>query len=128
MRDLWGGRLRDKIMSRNGTLVIRPDSGDPVTVLDEIFNILAERFGCEVNAKGWKVLPSCVRVIQGDGVKLLPHHPEHDPASSRARGWSMDNWAFGMGGALLQQLNRDTLRFAFKCSAINVRWRVARGA
>jgi nicotinamide phosphoribosyltransferase len=36
------------------------------------------------------------------------------------RGWSMDNWSFGMGGALLQQLNRDTLRFALKCSAIDV--------
>jgi nicotinamide phosphoribosyltransferase len=32
----------------------------------------------------------------------------------------MDNWSFGMGGALLQQLNRDTLRFALKCSAIDV--------
>ena len=32
----------------------------------------------------------------------------------------MDNWSFGMGGALLQQVNRDTLRFALKCSAIDV--------
>jgi nicotinamide phosphoribosyltransferase len=32
----------------------------------------------------------------------------------------MDNWGFGMGGALLQQVNRDTLRFALKCSAIDV--------
>jgi nicotinamide phosphoribosyltransferase len=36
------------------------------------------------------------------------------------RGWSMDNWSFGMGGALLQQINRDTLRFALKCSAIDI--------
>jgi nicotinamide phosphoribosyltransferase len=32
----------------------------------------------------------------------------------------MDNWNFGMGGALLQQINRDTLRFALKCSAIDI--------
>jgi nicotinamide phosphoribosyltransferase len=32
----------------------------------------------------------------------------------------MDNWSFGMGGALLQQVNRDTLRFALKCSAIDI--------
>ena len=32
----------------------------------------------------------------------------------------MDKWSFGMGGALLQQLNRDTLRFALKCSAIDI--------
>jgi nicotinamide phosphoribosyltransferase len=36
------------------------------------------------------------------------------------KGWSMDNWSFGMGGALLQQVNRDTLRFALKCSAIDI--------
>ena len=123
VRDLWGGRLRDKIMSRNGTLVVRPDSGDPVVVLDEVFNILAERFGCEVNNKGWKVLPSCVRVIQGDGVNY--HTIQNMISQLTRKGWSMDNWAFVMGGALLQQLNRDTLRFAFKCSAININgeWR-----
>ena len=32
--------------------------------------------------------------------------------------WSIDNIAFGMGGALLQKLNRDTQKFAIKCSAI----------
>jgi len=43
---------------------------------------------------------------------------------SKFHGWSADNLAFGMGGALLQQLNRDTQRFAFKCSAaeINGKW------
>src|SRR5215471_10617466 len=43
---------------------------------------------------------------------------------SKFHGWSADNLAFGMGGALLQQLNRDTQKFAFKCSAaeINGKW------
>jgi nicotinamide phosphoribosyltransferase len=36
-------------------------------------------------------------------------------------GWSADNITFGMGGALLQQLNRDTQQFAFKCSSVTVR-------
>jgi nicotinamide phosphoribosyltransferase len=35
-------------------------------------------------------------------------------------GWSADNITFGMGGALLQQLNRDTQKFAFKCSNVTV--------
>jgi nicotinamide phosphoribosyltransferase len=36
-------------------------------------------------------------------------------------GWSIDNIAFGMGGGLLQKVNRDTQRFAFKCSSVVVK-------
>ena len=118
VRNLWGGKLRDRVMQRNGTLVIRPDSGDAVLVLEEIFNIAAERFGFEVNRKGWKVIAPQVRFIQGDGVNY--HTIQNMISQLTRRGWSMDNWSFGMGGALLQQLNRDTLRFALKCSAIDV--------
>ena len=32
-------------------------------------------------------------------------------------GWATSNIIFGMGGALLQKVDRDTQRFAFKCSA-----------
>jgi nicotinamide phosphoribosyltransferase len=122
VRDLWGGRLRDKIMQRNGTLVIRPDSGEAVSVLEQLFNIAADKFGYEVNAKGWKVLSPHVRFIQGDGVNY--HTIQNMIFQLTRRGWSMDNWSFGMGGALLQQINRDTLRFALKCSAIDIdgRW------
>jgi nicotinamide phosphoribosyltransferase len=118
VRNLWGGKLRDKVMHRNGTLVIRPDSGDPVEVLEDIFKIAAEKFGCEVNRKGWKVLAPQVRFIQGDGVNY--HTIQNMISQLTRKGWSMDNWSFGMGGALLQQLNRDTLKFALKCSAIDI--------
>jgi nicotinamide phosphoribosyltransferase len=116
VKNIWGGELRDGVMRRNGCLVIRPDSGEPVQIMEDIFNILWERFGGEVNSKGWKVLAPCVRVIQGDGVNY--HTIQNMISQLTRKGWSMDNFAFGMGGALLQQLNRDTLRFAFKCSAI----------
>ena len=118
VRDLWGGKLREKVMQRKGTLVIRPDSGDAVTVLEQIFNIAAERFGYEVNRKGWKVIAPQVRFIQGDGVNY--HTIQNMIFQLTRKGWSMDNWSFGMGGALLQQINRDTLRFALKCSAIDI--------
>ncbi len=118
VRDLWGGKLHDKVLRRNGTLVIRPDSGDAVTVLEQIFNIAADKFGYEVNRKGWKVIAPQVRFIQGDGVNY--HTIQNMISLLTRRGWSMDNWGFGMGGALLQQVNRDTLRFALKCSAIDV--------
>jgi nicotinamide phosphoribosyltransferase len=118
VRNLWGGKLHDKVMQRNGTLVIRPDSGDAVSVLEQLFNIAADKFGYEVNRKGWKVLAPQVRFIQGDGVNY--YTIQNMISQLTRRGWSMDNWSFGMGGALLQQINRDTLRFALKCSAIDI--------
>ena len=60
-----------------------------------------------------------VRLIQGDGVN--EHTIRCILGSFAAYGWSADNIAFGMGGALLQQLDRDTQKFAMKCSAISVR-------
>lgn len=114
-RDLWGGVLKDKVIAAGGTLVVRPDSGDPETVPVEVIQILMERFGYTVNSKGYRVLPPSVRVIQGDGIneaslpKILDNMIE--------AGLSIDNIAFGMGGGLLQAWNRDSLRYAMKASA-----------
>lgn len=121
---IWGGALKDEIEQRHGTLVIRPDSGDPVHVLAKVFEILGNRFGYSTNTKGYRVLPPYVRVIQGDGVNMftIQNTLFH---LSKFNAWSADNIAFGMGGALLQQVNRDTQQFAFKCSAAKVggEWR-----
>jgi nicotinamide phosphoribosyltransferase len=59
-----------------------------------------------------------VRVIQGDGINY--DEIERILEALKIRGWSADNVAFGMGGALLQQMNRDTQRFAFKASSVTV--------
>ena len=117
-RDLWGDALKEKILASGGTLVIRPDSGDPETVPVEIVEILAEKFGFTVNSKGYKVLPPSVRVIQGDGINehSLPKIIEN----LKAAGFSVDNIAFGMGGGLLQAWNRDTLKYAMKASALRI--------
>ena len=121
-RDLWGGALRDRVLARDGCLVVRLDSGDPLEVLvtgaPNALGILADRFGYTVNPKGYKVLDPHVRVIQSDGVdfELLGRILE---AMEKA-GYSVDNIAFGSGGGLLQKLNRDTLKFAFKCAAVTV--------
>jgi nicotinamide phosphoribosyltransferase len=111
---IWGVELRDAVEKRNGTLVVRPDSGVPEEVVLKVTEILGTRFGYTTNAKGYKVLNPKVRVIQGDGVdydsigSILENLVKH--------GWSADNIAFGMGGGLLQKLDRDTQKFAFKCS------------
>ena len=57
-----------------------------------------------------------VRLIQGDGVEYSTL--ETFLSCITELGWSADNIAFGSGGGLLQKLNRDTSKYAFKCSAI----------
>ena len=119
---IWGQTLRDRVLERDGCVVIRPDSGDPATVLvtgtPNVLTILAERFGHTVNAKGYKVLNPHVRIIQSDGVNF--EMLDHILYAMQQAGFSADNIAFGSGGGLLQQLNRDTLKFAFKCAAVVV--------
>ena len=115
---LWGEQLHDKVLQREGTLVIRPDSGNPREVVLKVMEILGRKFGYETNGKGYRVMNPRVRIIQGDGVN---YWTIQDTLTAMIRaGWSADNIAFGMGGALLQQLNRDTQKFAFKCSSITV--------
>ncbi len=117
-RDIWGHALKADILRRDGTLVVRPDSGDPPAIVVQVLNILGEAFGFQVNSKGYRVLDSHVRVIQGDGIdrSMLTKILE----AMRASHWSADNIAFGSGGGLLQKLNRDTSRYAFKCSSATV--------
>lgn len=118
VENIWGCQLRDAVKNSGATLVIRPDSGDPSKVVLWTMQALQRKVGMEKNLRGYKVLPKWVRVIQGDGVNeesireilhvLLSH------------GYSASNITFGMGGALLQQLNRDTQKFAYKCSEVMV--------
>lgn len=119
---LWGQTLRQRVIESGATLVVRPDSGDPAETVAKTLEILAARFGADVNGKGYRVLRH-VRVIQGDGV-----NPESIAAILRriiADGFSAENLSFGMGGALLQRLDRDTQKFVYKTSAAQIagQWR-----
>jgi len=113
----WGTTLREQVIDSGATVVIRPDSGDPVAVVLQCLQLLDDAFGHVVNGKGYKVL-NHVRVIQGDGVN--PTSIGQILASITDAGYAADNVAFGMGGALLQRLDRDTQKFALKCSAARV--------
>jgi nicotinamide phosphoribosyltransferase len=113
---IWGGTLREKVLARNGTLVVRPDSGNPVETPVRTIKVLWEAFGGTVNAKGYSVLDPHVRVIQGDGMTPATIASLIDRLIEE--GFAIDNIAFGMGGGLLQQVNRDTLRFAMKANAM----------
>ena len=119
---IWGETLKQKVIDSGATIVVRPDSGDPLTVPVRCIELLGEKFGYTINSKGYKVLPSCIRVIQGDGITVdsIPTILEN----LLSAGWSADNLAFGMGAGLAQKVDRDTLRFAMKASAakINGEW------
>ena len=108
--------LEPKILEKQMTLVVRPDSGNPVQVVSDLIELLMGDFGYTVNGKGFRVLPNHIRVIQGDGVEEksigdILREMEH-------RRLAADNIAFGMGGGMLQHFDRDVLRFAMKASAI----------
>lgn len=100
--------------------VVRPDSTTPEHKTPEDLVLwtleqLGHDFGYEVNDKGFRVLDPCVRIIWGDGIDRDGINKILDKAMDNR--WSADNLVFGMGGGLLQKVNRDTQRFAFKCSA-----------
>ena len=116
--NLWGGVLKQEILDKGGTLVVRPDSGDPKSVILRCLEILGDKFGTTTNQLGYKVLPSCVRIIQGDGVEYRTIN--EILSAMMDAGWSAENINFGMGGALLQKVNRDTFKYAMKMSAIMV--------
>jgi nicotinamide phosphoribosyltransferase len=115
---LIGVELKDDILASGGTVVIRPDSGDPRIVVTRILRSLARAFGSEVNRKGYRVLNPAVRVLQGDGMD--PDTIQDLYGAIMSDGWSAENVAVGMGGGLLQKMDRDTMRFAMKASAIEI--------
>ena len=79
-----------------------------------MLTILGEKFGKTKNSKGYKMLPPYLRVIQGDGIS----YETLDSILSKMKksGWSSENVVFGCGGSLLQKINRDTQKCAYKCS------------
>lgn len=113
--------FKERLIESGATWVIRPDSCDPIKMPIQCVVELEKVFGTTVNSKGYKVLNN-VRVIQGDGIE--PHQVGEILDALLALGYSASNMAFGMGGGLLQKVNRDTCKFALKCCAarINGEW------
>jgi nicotinamide phosphoribosyltransferase len=110
----WNDELKQQVIDSGATVIVRPDSGDPVTVPVNIINDLMEEWGYTTNDKGYKTLPSNIRVIQGDGINR--ESIQEIIENLNLNQLTLDNIAFGMGGALLQHMNRDTLKFAMKAS------------
>jgi len=118
VRHILGGELKEAIQNFPGMIGARADSGDPEQVPADTTEWLMESFGHEVNSKGFKVLPPYIRIIQGDGLTLETFRGLY--IELERRGLSADNVFCGMGGGLLQRVNRDTLNFGQKTNAVCV--------
>jgi len=98
--------------------VIRPDSGDPIRVIGKILQIMERnKVAYTVNTKGFKMFNK-YRIIWGDGI--TPDVIDDILIFAAEEGYAAGNFAFGSGGDLMQNVNRDTCKFAIKCSAVVV--------
>lgn len=118
VRCIIGDELKEDIITSGSRVVVRPDSGDPRVVVPKMLRILNDCFGGENNHKGYRVLHPSVRVLQGDGMTIDSIRETCE--AIRTAGFSTENVAYGLGGGLLQKVNRDTMKFAMKASAIEI--------
>lgn len=149
--DLWKvctshvKELKDEILSRDGKLVIRPDSGDPVDILcglntnpkaleafkyyddvDEwdrpefkgVIELLWDVFGGEVNEQGYKVLDPHIGAIYGDSITL--ERAEEICRRLAEKGFASTNVVLGIGSFTYQYNTRDTFGFAMKATYVEV--------
>lgn len=119
VNDIVTGSLLDEIKASGKKFVIRPDSGEPVVVLKQLFDILFENLREDItfNEKGYMILPEYIGMIQGDGVNNESIGQILEMMA--AEGWAASNIVFGMGGKLLQSVDRDTQKFAMKASSVD---------
>ncbi len=131
--DLWHvvdhvlPQLKDLIMGREGKVVIRPDSGDPVkiicgdpeadheTVQKGIVERLFELFGGTVNTKGFKELDPHIGVVYGDSITV--ERATKICEGLMAKGFASTNTILGIGSYTYQYVTRDTFGFALKGTA-----------
>jgi nicotinamide phosphoribosyltransferase len=130
--DLWKvltdylPRLKNEISSREGRVVIRPDSGDPVDIIcgnangkteverKGVIELLWDVFGGSVNAKGYKELIPQIAAIYGDSITL--QRAEEICERLKIKGFASTNVILGIGSYTYQYNTRDTFGFAMKAT------------
>lgn len=123
-------QLKDKIMARNGKVVIRPDSGDPVDILcgdpkgknvsevKGLVEVLYDMFGGTVNEKGYKVLDDHIGCIYGDSITL--ERQEQILQRLADKGFASCNVVLGIGSYTYQYVTRDTHGSAVKATSMTL--------
>jgi nicotinamide phosphoribosyltransferase len=130
--DLWKvltdylPRLKDEIVSREGKVVVRPDSGDPVDIIcgnpngkteqekKGVIELLWDVFGGTVNAKGFKELVPQIGAIYGDSITVTRATAICELL--KAKGFASTNVVLGIGSFTYQYNTRDTFGFAMKAT------------
>ena len=114
--DVMGNpEIKALILARSGKTVARPDSGIPHIVSVQVLQLLAATFGFTVNDNGYYVLNPKVGMIYADGINY--HSINGILHNVVEAGYCVSNLIFGMGGALIQEIDRDTNGVAIKCSS-----------
>lgn len=151
--DLWKviteylPELKEEILARDGKLVIRPDSGDPVDIIcgtegfhvgeyklhkkwnkDQplslypagkgVIELLWDIFGGTVNKQGYKVLDSHIGAIYGDSIN--PERAEEICKRLELKGFASTNIVLGIGSFTYQFNTRDTFGFAMKATYVEL--------
>jgi len=109
--------IRETIENRpNQKFVIRPDSGEPLAVIGKMLEIMKENdIAFSRNEEG-KIIFRDFGILWGDGI--TPDVIEEILKMVMRKGFAAENMVFGSGGDIMQNINRDTQRFAIKCSSI----------
>jgi nicotinamide phosphoribosyltransferase len=128
--------LKEEILARDGKLVIRPDSGDPVDILcgkikDDfsiitptkeeskgVIELLWDVFGGTVNAQGYKVLDPHIGAIYGDSITI--DRANEICTRLEAKGFASTNVVLGIGSFTYQYNTRDTFGFAMKATYVEI--------
>lgn len=136
--DLWKvlteylPQLKEEVLSRDGKLVIRPDSGDPVDIIcgesgslgsntpkdKGVVELLWDIFGGTVNEQGFKVLDSHIGAIYGDSITT--ERAEDICQRLSDKGFATTNVVLGIGSFTYQFNTRDTFGFAMKATSVVV--------
>ena len=142
--DLWKvltvflPQLKEEILARNGKIVIRPDSGDPVDIICGklqykiedigeskftpenlgVIELLWDIFGGTFNSQGYKVLDPHIGAIYGDSI--TPERAKEICRRLEAKGFASTNIVLGIGSFTYQFVTRDTHGFAMKATYVEV--------
>lgn len=134
--DLWKvlttylPQLKEAVLARDGKLVIRPDSGDPVDIIcgekeaiptteyKGVVELLWDVFGGVINSQGYKVLDSHIGAIYGDSITT--ERAEQICERLHDKGFASTNVVLGIGSFTYQYNTRDTFGFAMKATSVVV--------
>jgi nicotinamide phosphoribosyltransferase len=119
--------LKSKILARNGKVVIRPDSGDPVKIIvgdaeapvgspahKGAIECLWETFGGVTTEQGFRLLDPHIGLIYGDSI--TPARQEAILEGLKQKGFASYNVVLGIGSYTYEYVTRDTFGFAMKAT------------